>query len=85
MDDSTFDRGDDGRTIRLELPQSVSDVISSAWTKILTILAAISIVMVIILEIQSVIAGVYNIRKASADATISQVNAKFAVDMGKYP
>lgn len=56
----------------------VSEFVATVWGKILTILAAISILIGIVIEIQSLFTGYYALKKASADAEISEVTAKYA-------
>jgi hypothetical protein len=75
----------DTRNVTISIPPLLAEFIGSIWAKVLAILTAVSIVLGIVLEIQSVVAGVYGIRKAAAEAQISEVNATYAKEMGKYP
>jgi hypothetical protein len=70
--------------ITLTIP-SVADFIRSAWGKTIAILAAVSILMGIILEAQSLLTGFQVLRKTSYEADIAQVNAAYARAIGKYP
>ena len=64
---------------------SVAQFINSVWGKTLAILAALSIVMGIILELQSMVTGYYILQKTISETEIAQVNARYAKDIGKYP
>jgi hypothetical protein len=75
----------DTRNITISVPPLLAEFIGSIWAKVLAILTAVSIVLGIVLEIQSVVAGFYGIRKAAAEAHISEINASYARDVGKYP
>jgi hypothetical protein len=75
----------DKRYVTISIPPVLAEFIGSVWAKALAILTAASIVLGIILELQAVVAGVYGIRKAAAEAQISEVNAFYAKEMGKYP
>ncbi len=79
MTDNTQEKG-----LTLTIP-SLSDLIGSVWAKLIAILAAISLLLGIVLEVQSVFTGFEVLRKTAYEADIAEVNANWARTQGKYP
>ncbi len=52
--------------ITINIP-GITDIMGSVWAKVVTILAAISMVIGIVLEIQSLVGGFYGVRKSYYD------------------
>jgi hypothetical protein len=66
-------------------PPVLSAFLATLWGRILTILAAISLLMGIAIEAQSLITGYYAMKKTAAEADIAEANAKAATATAVYP
>lgn len=63
------------KTFTLSIPTQWADLANSVWGKTVAILAAVSIVMGILLELEGLITGYYAMKKTAFDADISESNA----------
>jgi hypothetical protein len=56
----------------------MKEFLGTLWGRVLTVLAAISLLMGIAIEAQSLITGYYAMKKTAAEAETAQANAKTA-------
>jgi hypothetical protein len=63
------------KSVSVSVPARLADFVGSAWAKVLTILAAISIVMGILLEAEGLISGYYEMKRNAAEAEMSRAKA----------
>ncbi|HWA89802.1 MAG TPA: hypothetical protein VG889_07195 [Rhizomicrobium sp.] len=58
----------------------LADFVGAIWARVLTILAAVSLVMGILLEGEGLVTGYYGMNRAASEAEVARVNATLALD-----
>lgn len=63
------------KSINLSIPTGLFELVNTVWGRVLAALAAISIVMGILLEVEALITGYYQMKKTAAEATLVRLQA----------